>query len=81
VMIIIVAMLSLKSLKSGSSSANESAPTLAFPRSASMGQPGYVPGAPVPVALPQNTMRDRVNSTIEQQPDVAARVVRAWLKD
>jgi flagellar biosynthesis/type III secretory pathway M-ring protein FliF/YscJ len=26
-------------------------------------------------------MRDKVNSTIEQQPDVAARVVRAWLKE
>jgi flagellar biosynthesis/type III secretory pathway M-ring protein FliF/YscJ len=45
------------------------------------GQAGYMPGAPSPVILPTNTMRDRVNSTIEQQPDVAARVVRAWLKD
>jgi flagellar M-ring protein FliF len=81
VMIIIVAMLSLKSLKGGSASNEESTPTIALPRSGAMGQPGYMPGAPAPVALPQNTMRDRVNSTIEQQPDVAARVVRAWLKD
>jgi flagellar biosynthesis/type III secretory pathway M-ring protein FliF/YscJ len=35
----------------------------------------------VPVVMPTNTMRDKVNSTIEQQPDVAARVVRAWLKE
>jgi len=33
------------------------------------------------IELPTNTMRDKVNSTIEQQPDVAARVVRAWLKE
>ena len=38
-------------------------------------------GAPMPVMMPTNTMRDRVSSTIEQQPEVAARVVRAWLKD
>ena len=40
-----------------------------------------LPAAPMQVAMPTNTMRDRVNSTIEQQPDVAARVVRAWLKE
>jgi hypothetical protein len=38
-------------------------------------------GPLVPVMLPTNTMRDKVNNTIEQQPDVAARVVRAWLKE
>jgi flagellar biosynthesis/type III secretory pathway M-ring protein FliF/YscJ len=31
--------------------------------------------------MPTNTMRDKVNSSIEQQPDAAARVVRAWLKE
>jgi len=81
VMIILVAMFSLRSLKSASAAQAEAAPTIALPRGASIGQPGYIPGAPAPVILPQNTMRDRVNSTIEQQPEVAARVVRAWLKD
>ena len=33
----------------------------------------------MPVLMPTNTIRDRVSSTIEQQPDVAARVVRASL--
>jgi len=81
VMIILVAMWSLKSLKSGGAQSDEAAPTIALPRSMPAGQAGYMPGAPAPVILPTNTMRDRVNSTIEQQPDVAARVVRAWLKD
>jgi flagellar M-ring protein FliF len=82
VMIIIVAMLSLKTLKPATTQTDEGVPTIALPRTAqSVGQPGYMPGAAAPVALPVNTMRDRVNSTIEQQPDVAARVVRAWLKD
>jgi len=39
------------------------------------------PAPLIPVVMPTNTMRDKVNSTIEQQPDVAARVVRAWLKE
>jgi flagellar biosynthesis/type III secretory pathway M-ring protein FliF/YscJ len=81
VMIILVAMWSLKSLKSAAAPAEEVAPTIALPRTAPAGQAGYMPGAPTPVVLPTNTMRDRVNSTIEQQPEVAARVVRAWLKD
>jgi flagellar biosynthesis/type III secretory pathway M-ring protein FliF/YscJ len=45
------------------------------------GQLALQPAAPMPMMMPQNTIRDRVNSTIEQQPDVAARVVRAWLKE
>jgi len=82
VMIILVAMWSLKSLKSSGAQSDEAAaPTIALPRSMPTGQAGYMAGAPAPVILPTNTMRDRVNSTIEQQPDVAARVVRAWLKD
>ena len=82
VMIILVAMWSLKSLKSSGAQSDEAAaPTIALPRSMPTGQAGYMAGVPAPVILPTNTMRDRVNSTIEQQPDVAARVVRAWLKD
>jgi flagellar M-ring protein FliF len=81
VMIIIVAMISLKSLKSAAAPAAETGPTIALPRTAAGGQAGYMPGTAAPVVLPQNTMRDRVSSTIEQQPEVAARVVRAWLKD
>jgi flagellar M-ring protein FliF len=83
VLIIVVALLSLKSLK-------VSAPTgaagqmMALPRpdgAAVMPQGALGAGPLIPVVLPTNTMRDKVNNTIEQQPDVAARVVRAWLKE
>jgi flagellar M-ring protein FliF len=77
-LIIVIALLSLKSLKQTGA---EGAHMLALPRNDATAQPAMAGGAPAPVMLPQNTMRDRVNSTIEQQPDVAARVVRAWLKE
>jgi flagellar M-ring protein FliF len=79
VLIIVVALISLKSLKSaGAATAN---PTIALKRADGSTTPALNGGAPMPVMMPTNTMRDRVSSTIEQQPDVAARVVRAWLKD
>jgi flagellar biosynthesis/type III secretory pathway M-ring protein FliF/YscJ len=31
--------------------------------------------------MPTNTMRDKIQGAIEAQPDTAARVVRAWLKE
>jgi flagellar M-ring protein FliF len=76
VLIIVVALISLKSLKATGGGAQ----VLALPRVDS-GAPALTAGAPMQVMMPTNTMRDRVNSTIEQQPDVAARVVRAWLKE
>jgi flagellar M-ring protein FliF len=83
VLIIIVALLSLKSLKT-SAHMSSGGQVLSLPRSADgnmMTQAALSSGPMVPVMLPTNTMRDKVNSTIEQQPDVAARVVRAWLKE
>jgi len=79
-LIIVVALISLKSLKSAGATA-EANPTIALKRADGNTHPGLTPGVPTPVMMPTNTMRDRVSSTIEQQPDVAARVVRAWLKD
>ena len=82
VLIIVVAMLSLKSLKAGPAAASANSPTLTLPRNDGMPQPSVISAGPVvPLVLPTNTMRDKVNSTIEQQPDVAARVIRAWLKE
>ena len=78
VLIIVVALISLKSLKSAGAAAN---PTIALKRADGSTGPALNGGPPMPVMMPTNTMRDRVSSTIEQQPDVAARVVRAWLKD
>jgi flagellar M-ring protein FliF len=83
VLIIIVALLSLKSLK-GDTYVSSNGQVLSLPRAADgsiMSQAALSSGPMVPVMLPTNTMRDKVNSTIEQQPDVAARVVRAWLKE
>ena len=79
-LIIVVALISLKSLKSAGATA-AAQPTIALQRNEAMPHPGLNAGPNVPVMMPTNTMRDRVSSTIEQQPEVAARVVRAWLKD
>ena len=79
-LIIAVALISLKSLKSAGA-ATSANPTIALQRADGNAHPGLSAGAPMPVMMPTNTMRDRVSSTIEQQPEVAARVVRAWLKD
>jgi flagellar M-ring protein FliF len=86
-LIIMIAMMSLKTIKtSGSTAALASgqSPVMQLPRNSDQGSQGQSvisSGPLIPVVLPTNTMRDKVNSTIEQQPDVAARVVRAWLKE
>jgi len=80
VLIIVVALLSLKTLKASAAAAGAH-PTIALQRADGNPHQGLNTGPPMPVMMPTNTMRDRVSSTIEQQPDVAARVVRAWLKD
>jgi flagellar M-ring protein FliF len=79
VLIIVVALISIKSLKS--SGAATQTPTIALQRADNNGHPSLNSGPQMPVMMPTNTMRDRVSSTIEQPPEVAARVVRAWLKD
>ena len=77
VLIIVVMLVSLKSIKS---SLPASQPMMSLPRGESNPMMALQPAMAMPV-VPTNTMRDRVNSTIEQQPDAAARVVRAWLKE
>jgi flagellar M-ring protein FliF len=85
-LIIVIALLSLKSLKSTGAQMSANGQMLALSGggnagTAMMHQNAINSGPMTPVMLPTNTMRDKVNSTIEQQPDVAARVVRAWLKE
>lgn len=84
-LIIVIALLSLKSLKTtggvAGSLTSGGSPMLALPHGGGGSQNMINAGPLVPVVLPTNTMRDKVNSTIEQQPDAAARVVRAWLKE
>ena len=79
-LIIVVALLSLKSLKAVGTT--PPSVVMALPRKDGSAPQQALTASPlVPVVMPTNTMRDKVNSTIEQQPDVAARVVRAWLKE
>jgi flagellar biosynthesis/type III secretory pathway M-ring protein FliF/YscJ len=77
--------MSLKSLKGSAPAgalASGQSQVLQLPRSNDAQGASVISAGPlVPVVMPTNTMRDKVNSTIEQQPDVAARVVRAWLKE
>jgi flagellar M-ring protein FliF len=81
VLIVVIVLIMLKSLKGTGATANDAGqPVIALQRGAGA-QANLANSQPMPVMMPTNTMRDRVNSTIEQQPDVAARVVRAWLKD
>ena len=80
-LIIVVALISLKSLKSARRRGTRAIRRSRCNARTATPHPGAESGAPMPVMMPTNTMRDRVSSTIEQQPEVAARVVRAWLKE
>jgi flagellar M-ring protein FliF len=83
VLIIVVALISLKSLKPNGATHEAGVLALASGDAAAMaGQPMIATPVPTqPLVMPTNTMRDKVNTTIEAQPDAAARVVRAWLKE
>ncbi len=76
----VVALLSIKALKRPASEYQAGSPVISLPRGEAVREPTYIPmpAAPVPVA---NIMRDRVSATVETQPDVAARLVRAWIKE
>jgi flagellar M-ring protein FliF len=84
-LIAVVALLSLKSLKVPAAGAAQ--PPLALPHAepaTAMSAPAPVipiPQPTIPLVMPTNTMRDKANSSIEQQPDAAVRVVRAWLRE
>jgi flagellar M-ring protein FliF len=85
VVIIVVALLSLKSLKAPAAG---DAATLALPRTDANGAPALGSAAAMtmptplqPLVMPTNTMRDKIQGAIEERPEAAARVVRAWLKE
>jgi flagellar M-ring protein FliF len=78
-LVIAVAFFSLRTIKSASF--RTSAPTLAAARADAAAQAALASGPTMPITVPTNALRDTVNSTVEQQPDIAARVVRAWLKE
>ena len=39
------------------------------------------PRAPPLIIVPNNPMREQVLASVEQQPEVAAKLMRAWLRD
>jgi flagellar M-ring protein FliF len=87
VVIIVVALLSLKQLKAPAAAATDAA-TLALPRPDANGAAALSATMPVPMTtplqplvMPTNTMRDKIQGAIEERPEAAARVVRAWLKE
>jgi flagellar M-ring protein FliF len=84
VLIIVVALFSLRTLKGPKPMTD---PVLAL--SAGDGSHGshgatapqiHIPEIPA-LVMPVNGIRDRVAASIQQQPDTATRVVRAWLKE
>jgi len=93
---IVIALLALRALKnpvavaSGSQLAYATVPALtghvpsSAPHAENAAQPRFVQAAPrTPIVFPSaNTeVRDKVSATIDQNPDVAARLVKSWLKD
>lgn len=78
-----VAMLALKSLRAPLTAASEPSvgqPTLA---AAAAGAPGgELPRMAPDRAIPASTaMRERVVASVEEQPDVAARLLKSWMKE
>ncbi|HEX3865685.1 MAG TPA: hypothetical protein VHV78_02995, partial [Gemmatimonadaceae bacterium] len=78
VLILVVVLLSFKSLRPNG---DARAHAFALSGGGTVAAPSLSAPAGTPLALPTNTVRDKVASSIEQQPDTAARVVRAWLKE
>jgi len=76
---LVIAVLSLKALK-GSPLQLDSGHTMMLPRGEHVSDQLYSPATAtiVPVA---NVLRDRTAATVDHQPEVAARMVRAWMKE
>ncbi len=75
---LVIAMLSLKALRKPEEIA--ATPTIMLPRGEPVSDTAYItmPQAIVPVA---NVLRDRITASVDAQPDVAAKLVRAWMKE
>ncbi|MEP6733518.1 MAG: flagellar basal-body MS-ring/collar protein FliF [bacterium] len=78
-LVFVIGMLILKTLKNAPRYA--SAPLAALPHyDIPNMQEGMMPQIAMPVTM-QNTMRERIATGVAQQPDIAARLVRAWIKE
>jgi flagellar biosynthesis/type III secretory pathway M-ring protein FliF/YscJ len=80
-------MLALKSLRTPATegatpalAGGTASPSLAAAQTSAPG--GEFPRAAPERAIPASTqMRDRVAATVEEQPEVAARLLRSWMKE
>jgi flagellar biosynthesis/type III secretory pathway M-ring protein FliF/YscJ len=75
---LVIAMLSLKALRKPGELA--AVPTIMLPRGEPVSDTAYItmPQAIVPVP---NVLRERITASVDEQPEVAARLVRAWMKE
>jgi len=75
---LVIVMLSLKALRKAE--AVDATPIIMLPRGEPVSDTAYItmPQAIVPVA---NVLRDRITASVDAQPDVAAKLVRAWMKE
>jgi flagellar M-ring protein FliF len=79
----VIAMLALRSLKSPANANSDQAGTQqSLPAPAMSAPGGELPRIVQERAIPaSNAMRDRVVATVEEQPEVAARLLRSWMKE
>ena len=79
----VIALMALKSLKAPITAATEESagqPALATAPAGASG--GELPRIPQERAIPASTaMRERVVASVEEQPDVAARLLKSWMKE
>jgi len=80
----VIALLALRSLRAPVEAAVEHA---AAPQPALAAAPAGAPGGELPRAIPERAiaapagMRDRVVASVEEQPEVAARLLKSWMKE
>ena len=77
----VIALLSIKALRQPTT-VFQAPPVMTLPRSEPVQENPFLAAAahvaPIPLA---NSLRDRIAASVEEQPDVAARLVRAWIKE
>jgi flagellar biosynthesis/type III secretory pathway M-ring protein FliF/YscJ len=80
----VIALLALRSLRAP---AEAPAEQTAQPQPALAAAPAGAPGGELPRAIPDRAiaapagMRERVVASVEEQPEVAARLLKSWMKE
>ena len=79
ILMFVIALLGIRALRQPAS-ATADAP-LSLPRQESTQLNAYAIDAPSAPIMVHNVTHDRLATSVEQQPDIAARLVRAWIKE